>query len=118
MKILDQIKQEVEHQMQAKYGKSISKRYNKATIALSWILIYMVLVLNKTIKQASELLGINYTAAKNIYRQYKKIHLHQNLQRRAGVSTSQNYSWKKFEVKVICQNTPTHTYTLDLYLQK
>ncbi|CAD8197414.1 unnamed protein product [Paramecium pentaurelia] len=118
MKILDQIKQEVEHQMQVKYGKSISKRYNKATITLRWILIYMVLILNKTIKQSSELLGINYTAAKNIYRQYKNIQLNQNIQRRAGVSSIENYNWKKFKVIVICQNTQTHTYTLDLYIKK
>ncbi|CAD8119245.1 unnamed protein product [Paramecium sonneborni] len=117
MKILDQIKQEVEHQMQTKYGKSISKRYNKATLTIRWILIYMVLVLNQTIKQSSDLLGINYTAAKNIYRQYKNQYLNQNLQRRATISSSKNYNWKKFQVKVICQQTQIHSYTLDLYIQ-
>ncbi|CAD8149550.1 unnamed protein product [Paramecium pentaurelia] len=121
MKIIEEIKNQVEQEMKKMIGKCIEKRYAKLTDKLKKEFIIKVIRDGQTIRQASKDLCINYSSAKAIISNYRKSFCSQgnqkyNLEPRQ-VQVNDKYDWKKFKIMTYCEETQTNEYTMETFAQ-
>ncbi|CAD8153024.1 unnamed protein product [Paramecium octaurelia] len=120
MKIIEEIKNQVEQEMKKMIGKCIEKRYAKLTDKLKQEFIIKVVQGGQTIRQASKDLCINYSSAKAIMSNYRKSigggKQKYNLEPRQ-VKVNDKYDWKKFKILTYCEETQTNEYTMETFAQ-
>ncbi|CAD8142686.1 unnamed protein product [Paramecium pentaurelia] len=120
MKIIEEIKYQVELEMKKIFGKCIEKRYAKITEQLKQECIKNVIQKGKTIREASQQLSINYSSAKSILADYRKsqkgIKLQYHLEPRQ-VKVNDKYDWKKFKILTYCEDRQINEYTMDTFAQ-
>ncbi|CAD8059798.1 unnamed protein product [Paramecium primaurelia] len=120
MKIIEEIKNQVEQEMKKMIGKCIEKRYAKLTDKLKQEFIIKVVRDGQTIRQASKDLCINYSSAKAIMSNYRKSLCSRkqkyNLEPRQ-VKVNDKYDWKKFKIMTYCEETQTNEYTMETFAQ-
>ena len=66
MKVLDELRQDVEYHMKSQNRRTIERKYAKLTNDLKKILIHRVTVGGLSIREAAIALEINYTSAKSV----------------------------------------------------
>ncbi|CAD8063026.1 unnamed protein product [Paramecium sonneborni] len=120
MKIIEEIKNQVEQEMKKMIGKCIEKRYAKLTEKIKKEFIFKVVRDGQTIRQASKELCINYSSAKSIMSNYRKSSgqgkKKYNLEPRQ-VKVNDKYDWKKFKILTFCEETQTNEYTMETFAQ-
>ncbi|CAD8066926.1 unnamed protein product [Paramecium sonneborni] len=120
MKIIEEIKNQVEQEMKKMIGKCIEKRYAKLTEKIKKEFIIKVVRDGSTIRQASQELCINYSSAKAIMSNYRKQigdgKKKYNLEPRQ-VKVNDKYDWKKFKILTYCEETQTNEYTMETFAQ-
>ncbi|CAD8050631.1 unnamed protein product [Paramecium primaurelia] len=120
MKIIEEIKYQVELEMKKIFGKCIEKRYAKITEQLKQECIKNVIQKGKTIRETSQQLSINYSSAKSILADYRKsqkgIKLQYHLEPRQ-VEVNDQYDWKKFKILTYCEDRQINEYTMDTFAQ-
>ncbi|CAK75567.1 unnamed protein product (macronuclear) [Paramecium tetraurelia] len=118
MKIIEEIKNQVEQEMKKMIGKCIEKRYAKLTDKLKQEFIIKVVRNGQTIRQASKDLCINYSSAKAIMSNYRKSFCsgkqNINLVPRQ-VKVNDKYDWKKFKIQTYCEEAQTNEYTMETF---
>ncbi|CAK65924.1 unnamed protein product (macronuclear) [Paramecium tetraurelia] len=120
MKVIEEIKYQVELEMKKKFGKCIEKRYAKITDDLKEECIQNVIQKGKTIREVSQQLSINYSSAKSILANYRKsqngIKVKYHLEPRQ-VKVNDEYDWKKFKIQTYCEDRQVNEYTMDTFAQ-
>ncbi|KAM3132650.1 hypothetical protein pb186bvf_015195 [Paramecium bursaria] len=72
MKILDELKQQVENEMKKIDAKLAQKKYMKITQSIKELFLRAVVNEKQTIKGAAQRIGINYSSAKAIWAEFKQ----------------------------------------------
>ncbi|CAD8063754.1 unnamed protein product [Paramecium sonneborni] len=120
MKVIEEIKYQVEMEMKKIFGKCIEKRYAKITEQLKQECIKNVIQKGRTIREVAQQLSINYSSAKSILANYRKsqkrLKLQYHLEPRQ-VKVNDKYDWNKFKIQTYCEDRQINEYTMEKFAQ-